>query len=271
MQVPNTVIAKSVAMPMVGLGTWELRGDAGLRVVQLAFELGYRLIDTAHAYENHAMIGEAIKGIERSQLFLTTKFTLPQLVENTVEQICDHALLELGTDYLDLFLLHYPDRSYDMAPVMHQMLALVEKQKVRAIGVSNFTNHHLEDLMDQNIHVAVNQVEFHPYLNQKELLDYCNRNQIHLSSYRSLGKGVIARDPIFEKMGRKHGKTATQIALRWLIEQNISVIPKSSTKEHLSQNLAIFDFTLDPDDRVILDQLNKQKRFCNQPWFDFGY
>jgi 2,5-diketo-D-gluconate reductase B len=271
MEIPQVKISKNVFLPIVGLGTWLLKGKLCENIVKMALEIGYRHIDTAHHYENHEAIGNAIKGRNRKSLFLTSKFSLDQVVHQNVETVCDLALKQLGTDYLDLYLLHYPDRSFDIASVMEETQVLITKQKVRAIGVSNFTQRHLQDLFNHDLRPAVNQIEFHPYLNQKDLLAFCNAHKIHVMSYRSLGKGVLTADPIFEKIGRKYQKTPTQISLRWLIEQNISVIPKASNIKHLRENIDLFNFSLDREDFAVLNHLPIQHRFCAGDWNDFNY
>jgi diketogulonate reductase-like aldo/keto reductase len=268
---PEVLIANHISLPVVGLGTWLLKGSVCTHVVQTALNLGYRHFDTAHIYENHKDIGRAIRGFERKQLFLTSKFTLEQWLHEGAEPLCDRALRELECDYLDLYLLHFPDRSFDMVKAMQQSMKLIEKQKIRALGVSNFTQRHLQDLLSQGISVSVNQVEFHPYLNQKNLLSFCQRHQIHVMAYRTLGKGALISDPIFEHIGKKYHKTPAQILLRWVIEHNVSVIPKTTSRKHLQENLALFDFSLTPKDRATLDHLQAERRFCAGEWTDFNY
>lgn len=271
MKVPEILIKKSINLPILGLGTWSLKGPTCSSVVKMALEIGYRHFDTAHMYENHKEIGTGIKGFDREKLFLTSKFVLPQLENESVEATCDRALLEIDTDYLDLYLIHYPIRSIDMVKVYEEMQRLVAKKKVRAIGVSNFTTRHLQDLLDQGFIPDVNQVEFHPYLNQIELLSFCLQNKIHIMSYRSLGKGTLITDPLFENIGKQYGKTPAQVCLRWLVEKEISIIPKASNKKHLEENFQIFDFSLNEKDRKILDNLELQHRFCEREWSDFEY
>ncbi len=270
-KIPEIEIAPSIFLPMVGLGTWLLRGEECTEVVRTALEMGYRHIDTATIYENHAEIGKGIKGFDREKLFITSKFNLPQIQEQTLEQACDQTLRELGSDYLDLYLLHYPDRSYDIAAAMEQAFRLIDRKKIRAVGVSNFTVRHLKDLFEKKIFPAANQIEFHPYLNQQELLHFCQEHHLHVIAFRSLGKGALTTDPLFEKIGKKQGKTAAQVLLRWLIEQNISVIPKAVSKEHLAENLDLFSFSLDGDNREILDHLDGPRRFSLGQWSDFNY
>lgn len=271
MKIPEILITRSLSLPIIGLGTWLLRGQQCTRAVEMALDIGYRHFDTAHVYENHEAIRKGLRGVLRENLAITSKFTIPQLSKMSVEETCDLALKELDVDYLDLYLLHYPIRSANMKQIVDEMERLVEKQKVKAIGVSNCTERHLRDLHQANCHFHVNQVEFHPYLYQKKLLNYCLKHNVHLMSYRSLGKGALIADPILEKIGEKYHKTPAQISLRWLIEKKISVIPKASTKKHLEENFDLFDFSLDKEDVDILDNLEHQHRFCEREWSDFNY
>jgi 2,5-diketo-D-gluconate reductase B len=268
---PTLFLNNSAPLPLVGLGTWQLKGEECTQVVQYALAMGYRHIDTAEFYDNHTAIRKALAGFDREKLFLTSKFSLDQLQNESLQKVCERALNELGTEYLDLYLLHYPDRSYNMAEAIQQAFELIEKQRVRAVGVSNFTTRHLQDLIQNGFTPSVNQVEFHPYLNQKKLLAFCQQHSIHLMSFRSLGKGALCADPLLKKIGDKHHKTPAQISLRWLIEQNISVIPKATLKQHLHENLDIFNFNLDSEDKAILDNLDAGLRFCAGEWTDFSY
>lgn len=259
-------------IPMVGLGTWELRDGECTKIVQLALELGYRHIDTAHNYGNHKAIQKAIKDFDRSQLFLTSKLALNLVdakhVEKSVEKSCDLALEELGTDYLDLYLIHWPDRDLPMIKIYEAMENLVAKKKIKHAGVSNYTEHHLEDL---GLTPWANQVEFHPFLYQKKLWDYCKKHGIQLIAYRPFGKKLLLKEPIFEKIAKHYKKTGSQIILRWLIQKGIPAIPKASKEKHLRENLEIFDFELSGDDMQVLDHLNKDQRFCGAENPEFNY
>lgn len=265
---------KKIQIPLVGLGTWELRGNLCTRTVEEALSLGYEHIDTAHVYNNHKAIGKAIAG-KRDALFITSKCIYSQLKKSPytqdIEKACDEALRDLGTDYLDLYLLHMPDRDYPLHQILNAMHRLKEYGKVRHIGVSNFNIRHLQDLFDEGIEVAVNQVEFHPYLYQKDLLDFCNQHNILLVAYRSLGKKQLLRDPVVLEIAESLGKSPAQILLRWAIQHDVPTIPKASSKEHLEENLQIFDFELSPEQMETLNQLHNNTRFCDQPWGDFNY
>jgi diketogulonate reductase-like aldo/keto reductase len=256
-----------VKLPLLGLGTYELTGAEGSKIVETAIDIGYRHIDTAHVYGNHKAIKKGIKGTDRSELFITSKFTLDQIdpskIVSSVEESCDLALKELGTDYLDLYLIHWPDRSAPMAKIFKAMEKLVKKKKILKAGVSNFTVHHLEDFAEEGCHPAANQVEFHPYLYQKKLLDFCRENKIELIAYRPLGKKKLVKEPLFKKIGLPYEKTPAQVILRWFIQKKIPVIPKASSKKHLIENFDIFDFSLTAAEMKQIDALNQNKRFCS--------
>lgn len=264
-------------LPLIGLGTWELRGVECTRVVQSALDLGYQHLDTAHIYENHQAIRKAIQGRDRTRLYLTSKIAAgdqvnPANVKDSVRKACEQALQELGTDYLDLYLIHFPNRAVPLEQVFLSMEALREEGKIIRAGVSNYTIHHLEDLRKAGGKPFANQVEFHPYLDQKELLDYCRAHQIRLISFRSFGKGkLLKEEPLFDAIGSKYHKTGAQVILRWLIQQEIAVIPKTTSPKHLKQNLEIFDFSLTEEEMKKLSDLNQNKRYCltNNPEFEY--
>lgn len=255
---------------MMGLGTWQLQGKTCEKAVELALEMGYRHIDTAFMYENHREIAKGMKGFPREKLFLTSKFIPDQLAHASLEETYQKACKELQTDYLDLFLLHYPERK-TLKKTMQDLNALKEKKKGLQIGVSNCTIHHLQDILSWGINPAYNQVEFHPELYQKDLLEFCNKNKITLISYRSLGKGVLLDHLDVKMIAKRRGKTPAQILLRWCVEKGIPVIPKASSQSHLQENFRVFDFALDKEDLAILDHFSTSNRFCNAVFGDFDY
>ncbi len=262
-------------IPLIGLGTWDLRGHECTQTVKLALELGYRHIDTAHVYENHEAIQKGIKGFDRKQLFITSKFPLEMLdaenISSSIEESCDLALKQLGTDYLDLYLIHWPHRTWPITEIFKVMETLVQKGKIKKAGVSNFTIHHLEDLLNDGHKPAANQVEFHPYLYQEELWQYCKVEQIQLIAYRPFGKGAVLKDPILKKIGSSHEKNSAQVILRWLVQKEIPTIPKASSEEHLAENLDVFDFELSAKEMHEIDKLNQDKRYCKADDSEFEY
>ncbi|HEV3269627.1 MAG TPA: aldo/keto reductase [Candidatus Rhabdochlamydia sp.] len=259
---------KKEKVPLIGLGTWELSGKSCISTVKMALELGYRHIDTALIYENHRDIAKAIHGFNREELFITSKFFLDQ---KSAEESCDLALEELHLDYLDLFLIHWPDREKPMIKVLKEMEKLKRQGRIHHIGVSNFTIHHLQDAIDNGIQIDYNQVEFHPYLYQKELWQFCQNHQIGLIAYRPLGKGELVQEEIFKKIGDKYQKTPAQIILKWLIQKEVAVVVKGSSKKHLQENFRVFDFFLHPEDMKNINELNRNQRFCETDYSDFNY
>ncbi|HSX04065.1 MAG TPA: aldo/keto reductase [Rhabdochlamydiaceae bacterium] len=263
-------------IPLIGLGTYKLLGHKCEKVIKEALAIGYRHFDTAHAYENHQAVGKGLKGFDREKLFITSKIALEQVkdekIMQSVDKACDKALKELGMDYLDLYLIHWPDRERPMIEILEAMNGLIKTGKVLHVGVSNYTIHHLKDALDAKLKVECNQVEFHPYLYQKELLQFCTQEGICLVSYRPFGKGeLLDEEPAFAEVGKKHGKSGAQVILRWCVQKNIPVIPKASSKKHLEENFAIFDFSLTAKEMQALDRLNKNFRYCEIDTAEFDY
>lgn len=271
MSIPTIELDGGTECPTLGLGTFEQTGDKCTGVVKVAIELGYRHIDTAQVYENHAQIKEGIKGFPREELFMASKLQWDFLEPDLVEPNCDKILQELGCDYLDLFMIHWPNKEKAFVDVFAKMLELKEKGKILNAGVSNFTIHHLQDILDQGLKIAVNQVEFHPYLYQKDLLEFCQKNKIALTCYSPLARGNILHDETMIDIGKRYDKSPSQISLRWLLQKGTIVIPKGSSEEHLKQNLEVFDFILTDDEMTKIDSLNQSKRFIEPPIHEFDY
>ena len=255
-------------IPKIGIGTWRLKGDECESIVKMALDVGYRHIDTAFNYENQESVGKALRGFDREQLFITSKVMLNQ---GGVEEICDQSLKELGIDFLDLYVIHWPDRSYPIENVLESLERLKKQGKIRKFGVSNFTVFHLQDWIRLGADIYCNQVEFHPCLYQKELWQFCKEHHIEIVAYRPLGKGALLKEPLICQMAHVYSKTAAQILLRWLFQKNISWIAKASSRERLQENFAIIDFNLKESDMQAIDALNRGQRFCQQSWSDFDY
>jgi len=256
-------------IPAVGLGTWQLEGEKCRRVVKQAIKIGYRHIDTAEIYGNQRFIGQAIKGV-REEIFITSKVWFENLHYDDVLSACENSLKELKTDYIDLYLIHWPNRSVDIKETMSAMKKLLDDGLIRNIGVSNFTINHLKDALKTGVRIVANQVEFHPYLYQKELLDFCRKNDILVIAYSPLGRGHVLKDEKIIEIARKHNKTPAQVCLRWLYEKGIASIPKASSVKRLKENIDIFDFSLGKDAEKI-DALNRNFRFVNPSFSDFDY
>lgn len=262
-----------VQMPYLGLGVYLSKdGEEVINAVKEALNHGYRHIDTAAIYENEEGVGEGIRqsNVPREDVFLVSKvWNTDQGYETTLKAF-EASLNRLGTDYLDLYLIHWPkgDLSKDTWRALER---LYREKRVRAIGVSNFLKHHLEDLLDTaEIVPMVNQMEFHPYLVQQELMDFCSSHQIQYEAWSPLMQGNIFDLDIMKDMAAKYNKTIAQIVLRWDLQKGVVTIPKSSKKERIKANSELFDFTLSDEDVKLLDSLDKGKRFGPDPDnFDF--
>ncbi len=255
-------------MPLLGLGTYKITDDNQLKQGILeAFSCGYHLIDTASFYKNEEGIGKSIKAlsIPRSELFITTKlWNTAQRIEN-IEDSFYRSLERLGLDYLDLYLIHWPVPGC-FCNTWHVFEKLQASGIIKSIGVSNFSIHDLELLKEtSDIVPAVNQIEMHPLFQNPELITYCQESGIALQAYAPLARGAYANSPLMIEIGNRHQKTPAQIGLRWLIQQNISVIPKSEQKTHLEENSKIFDFSLTPEEMTAISAMNTGQRIIDIP------
>lgn len=255
-------------MSMVGLGTWQLRGQAGERAILDALELGYRLLDTARMYENEDIVGSAVKksGLPRREVFITTKLFTPSAGYRKAKEDIARSLEALQTDYIDLLLIHEP---YEAAPEMY--LAMEEACAaglVRAVGLSNFSGEeYLRFLKHCRVTPAVDQVEshvYHPQLALKKLLEEKGTRMQAWASFTE-GRRNIFAEPALAEAGRRHGKTAAQTALRYLVENGIPVLPKSAHRERLRENLDIFDFSLTDEERRAIAALDEGRSLFG--WF----
>jgi diketogulonate reductase-like aldo/keto reductase len=262
-----------VKMPYFGLGVYQTEnGKEVVNAVQWALEAGYRHIDTASIYKNEIGVGQAIlkSTVDREEVFLVSKvWNSDQGFDNTLRAF-DTSLKKLGTDYLDLYLIHWPVEG-KYKDTWRALETLYRMGKVKAIGVSNFLQHHLENLLESaEIIPMVNQMEFHPFMVQQELIDFCHSLKIQYEGWSPLMQGHIFEHSIFEEIAARYKKNVAQIVLRWNLQKEVITIPKSSKKEHILANAEIFDFKLNPEDVKILDGLERGQRFGPDPnTFDF--
>ncbi len=268
--VPGKELPQGVTIPVLGLGTWELTGGECRKVVEAALEMGYRHIDTAQVYENEEEVGRALAsaGVSRNQIFLTSKIFRDHLQGSDVRSACLRSLERLGTDFLDLCLVHWPNRSIPMAETLEALEALREAGQIRAWGVSNFTAGHLREALQVG-RPATNQVELHPYFQQRELESACRELGVPLTAYSPLARGRAVREPALAELGRVHGKSPAQVALRWLVQRDCVVIPKASAPERLRENLELFAFQLSDTEMERIARLDTGKRLLHPSWAEF--
>jgi diketogulonate reductase-like aldo/keto reductase len=267
-------------LPIMGLGTFQMKGDVAYKATKYALEVGYRHIDTAEIYKNQSEIGKAIleSGIPRENLFITSKLAPNNLSYNGAISSCDTALSQLGTTYLDLFLIHWPARAkVNSTSDLHKsyrkeawkaLESLKESGKCRFIGVSNYTIPHLEDLLSYcEVKPFANQIELHPFLQQKETVRFCQENDIQVIPYSSLGHGNLIENETIQEMAAEKQIDAGQFLLLWAIQKGFAVIPKSKTEERILKNYKTIELniTLSEEDMEKIDKLDRNWRYCWDP------
>lgn len=263
----NSKTIQGVEVPEIGLGTFKLIGKTGDQAIKTALSIGYRHIDTAQVYNNEKMVGQAIKqsNIDRDDLYVTTKIDRLNLEPVKLLTSAEQSLLDLQLDYVDLLLIHWPNPDIEIQRTLEALFTLKEQGRALEIGVSNFPMNLLKEVAeDLNAPIFCNQVEYHPLLGQFELLDYAANNDLLVTAYSPLAQGKILDNAFVNEIGKKYGKSAAQIALRWLVEQEqVVVIPKATSSQHLEENMNIYDFELEDDDFYAIDDLEKSHRVVN--------
>jgi 2,5-diketo-D-gluconate reductase B len=237
----------SARIPLIGLGTWELRGQTCLRVVEQALRLGYRHVDTAEMYDNEREVGEGLRasGIKRDDVFITTKIWPSHFAPRDLERSANESLSRLRLSDVDLLLLHWPNPQIPLNETLATLCKVKRNGLARNIGVANFT----VTLIEQAVKLAdeplvCNQIELHPFLDQSKVIAACRQHGIAIVAYSPIARGEVKNHALLARIGKKHGKTAAQVSLRFLVQQGIAAIPRTSRIERLSENLAIFDFEL---------------------------
>src|SRR3990167_10432070 len=268
MDVPNISLNNGVKIPQVGLGTWMMKDQKECKqAVEWAIDAGYRHFDTAQIYENEEFVGEALKNsnVPRKYLFITTKIWNDNQWWDDLIPSLDESLKKLQTDYVDLLLLHFPVTE-TRGPAWRKMEEVFKSGKAKSIGVSNYTIKHLEELLEQcEVKPVVNQVELHVFLQQPELVEYCPKKGIAVEAYSPLVHGHGLNDPVLQVIGKKHDKSVAQIMLRWCVQQDWIILPKSVHNERITENIDVFNFKLDEDDLSKIKELEKNFRTCWDP------
>lgn len=257
-----------VEIPLLGLGVFRAAaGEETQRAVRDALALGYRHVDTAAVYGNERDVGIALRdsGVPREEVFVTTKLWNADHGYDATLRACDASLSRLGLAYVDLYLMHWPVAGLRLES-WRAMDALLEQGKARAIGVSNFTIRHLDELLAASPRVpAVNQVEYHPFLHQRALAEYCAARGIVVEAYSPLTKGRRLGDPRLGAVAAHSGKTPAQVLVRWALQHGLVVLPKSTHRARIEENAAVFDFEISPQDMALLDGLDENLRTSWDP------
>lgn len=254
-------------IPLLGFGTYQLSGENAVAMVEHALRVGYRHIDTAQAYSNEAEVGHAIlaSGLPRAHVFLTTKVWPDNFKAENLKRSVDESLRQLGTDYIDLLLLHWPNPQVPLEETLAALMAVQEAGKTRHIGVSNFTI----ELMQQAVDICGqgkiinNQVEYHPFLWQDRVIQAAHELDISITAYRPIAKGQVFSHDTLREIAANHGKTQAQITLRWIIQQGVIAIPRSSQADHVSENFDIFDFELSKSEMAAIHQIPGDQRLVS--------
>lgn len=268
--VNDTIVANGARISKIGCGTWELRGDACAKIVTEALRVGFRHIDTAQGYDNEAAVGDGIiaSGVPREEIFITTKVR-PQLIgDGPLQKSVDESLKRLKTDVIDLLLIHWPNPEVPIAESMKALSDVKRRGLTRHIGVSNFTIANLEEATRTSPEPIVTaQIEYHPYLNQSRLLAAVRRLGLAITAYCPIALGKVVGDERLIAIGKKHGKTAVQVTLRWLIQQgDVIAIPRTSKPERLRENFAVLDFQLTDDEMSQISRMTTpNSRLINEP------
>jgi 2,5-diketo-D-gluconate reductase B len=263
----DVVVAQGMRMPKLGLGTWAMSGRACTDAVSHALSIGYRHIDTAQMYGNEAEVGQAIatSGIARGELFVVTKVSGGNFAPDAVRRACDASLKALKTGYIDLYLIHWPTQTMDLAATLATMMKLREQSLIHHLGVSNFTVALMRQAVEEiGAPVVCNQTEYHVLLGQSRVLNYARAKGMAITAYCPLARGGLGRVRELAAVARKHGATPEQVALKWLLDQDmVTAIPKASRPENQQANLDALKLKLDDADRAAIAALPKNKRVVN--------
>ncbi|KMM39042.1 aldo/keto reductase [Guptibacillus hwajinpoensis] len=264
----RVTLSNGVKMPYLGFGVFKLGdGEETTNAVKIALETGYRGIDTASYYGNEESVGRAIKesGVEREDLFITSKVWNDEQGYNATLRAFERSLERLQTDYLDLYLIHWPVPGL-YTETWQALEKLYHEGKVCAVGVSNFEPHHLEAISKiSSVKPVINQIEFHPELLQGEVRDYCLSKGIQVEAWSPLKRGQVLNEPVIQTIGKQHGKTPAQVVLRWCLQHDIVLNVKSSKEERIKENADLFDFELTEEEMVSIDSLHADNRIAHHP------
>lgn len=268
----HITLNNGLKMPQLGLGVWQAdNGEEAINAIHWALDAGYRHVDTASIYKNEEAVGKALKtaAVPRTDVWLTTKIWNDDIRAGRTTEALEEALKRLDTDYLDLLLLHWPVDGYMAA--WKELEAALSAGKVRTIGLSNYLPEQLNDILEQGeIVPAINQIEYHPYLVQADIISACDAHNIAITAWSPLMQGKFKEEPLFAEIAAEYGKTPAQVVLRWCLQNDIIIIPKSTNQGRIQQNADLFDFELSEPHMIAIDELERGHHFGPDPRnFDF--
>jgi diketogulonate reductase-like aldo/keto reductase len=268
--VPAVELPSGDELPTVGVGTWNIEGDTVREAVRAGLDAGYGHVDTAEGYMNEGEIGDVLADYDREDVFLTSKVLPKNLDYESVIASCEASLEKLGTDYLDLYLIHWPNPAISLRETLSAMATLHDEGLVRNVGVSNFSAyqlscaHHVSD-----VPIAVNQIEFHPYLQRPDLVEYCRETDTVIEAAAPLARTEIFEDETVQELAETYDRSPAQVALKWGVERGVVPLPKSSSPDHVRGNLDLFDWELEDADLAALDDLDRDDAVYDTPGNDW--
>ncbi|MFC7139379.1 aldo/keto reductase [Halosimplex aquaticum] len=269
--VPTKTLPSGDELPQLGFGTWDIGGETVKEGVRTALDAGYTHVDTAEGYKNEAEIGEVLAEYDRDDVFLTSKVLPKNLNYDSLIESCRDSLDRLGTDYLDLYLIHWPNPAVSLRESLDAMATLHDEGLVKNVGVSNFSAyqlscaHHISD-----VPIAVNQIEFHPWFQRPDLVEYCRETDTVIEAAAPLGRTEVFEDDAVQDLADQYDKHPAQIVLKWAIERDIVALPKSSSPEHIRANFDLFDWSLDDEDLAALDDRDRDHPVYDHPARDWS-
>lgn len=271
----KTIKIQNKDIPTLGFGTWKLYGDPCVSATELALDIGYRHIDTAQIYENEAEVGQAIQnaiknsGIDRRDIFLTTKVWMENVSKAKFAKSVDESLKKLKTEYVDLLLIHWPVNDVPLQEQVEALAAVQKSGKAGLIGVSNYPVAMMQEVLNEyGVKIANNQVEYHPFLSQKPVINFARAHDMWVTAYSPLARGAVVGNPTLKQIGDKYGKSEGQVTLRWLTQQpDVAAIPKAASEANIRNNINIYDFTLSDEEMgAIFTLARPDGRLINPGW-----
>lgn len=267
---PTVTLPSGDELPMAGVGTWDIAGDTVKSSVRAGLDAGYGHVDTAEGYKNEAEIGEALADYDREDVFLTSKVLPKHLDYESVVESCEASLSRLGTDYLDLYLVHWPNPAVSIRETMDAMATLQDQGKVRNVGVSNFSASQLGAAQHvADVPIAVNQIEYHPWNTQDQVVEFCRDTDTVVEAAAPLARTEVFADETVQDVAEKYDRSPAQVVLKWAVENGVVVLPKSSSPEHVRQNLDLFDWDMDDADRERIDKIDREKAVYDTGVYDW--